>query len=225
MLNKNGVIVSAVLFCGWMAANNVGHAIWALKYFFVAQSTTYVFDRKEIPDEVVKRNLRLKRALMLINVLLPIAFAIFLIVVDVDLAESIKTEHDIKTLVIVVSFLSAIYFLAALNSFILYWSGTKICKLLPECRLKVTISKTKARLHATASILSAFGLTGFLIAYFLDLLGTQNFLIVFLLFTLCNLLCILEQSLNMFVVFRLIKNKAGIADLTLEPERDNSLAD
>ena len=168
MLNINGVILSAVLFCGWMAANNVGHAIWALKYFFVAQSTTYVFDRKKIPDEVVKRNFRLKWTLMLINVLLPIAFAIFLIVVDVDLAESIKTEHDIKTLVIVVSFLSAIYFLTALNSFILYWSGTKICKSLPGSLLKITICKTKARFHAIASILAAFGLAGFLIAYFLD---------------------------------------------------------
>ena len=105
---------------------------------------------------------------MLINVLLPIAFAIFLIVFDVDLAESIKTEHDIKTLVIVVSFLSVIYFLAALNSFILYWSGTKICKSLPDSLLKITICKTKARFHAIASILFAFGLAGFLIAYFLD---------------------------------------------------------
>ena len=173
-----------------------------MKYFFVAQSTIYVLDRKEIPDEVVKRSLRLKWTLMLIHLLLPIAFAIYLIVSDLDLAEIIDEENDTKTIVIVVSFLSAVNLLAALNSFILYWSGTKICKLLPECRLKVTISKTKARLHATASILSAFGLTGFLIAYFLDLLGTQNFLIVFVLFTLCILLCILEQSLNMFVVFR-----------------------
>lgn len=133
-----------------MAAFNVGHTLWATKYLFVAQSTTYVLERKEIPDEVVKRYFRLKWTLMLISLLLPIAFAIFLIVVDVNLAKSIKTEHDMKTLVIVVSFLSAIYLLAALNSFISYWSAKKICESLPRSMLKLSICKTKERCHAIA---------------------------------------------------------------------------
>ena len=184
----------------------------AMKYFFVAQSTHYVLDRKQIPDEVLKRNNRLKWALMLINLLLPLAFAIFLITKKIDLTVIIRSTNDMETLAIVVSFLSLLFLLTALNSVILFWSGRTICNNLPESPLKLAVCQHKSIAQAIASIIHALGFASFLVAYFLLQFHDSDVKVVFIMFTLCNLLSCIEQLLNMNVVFRLISNKSGIED-------------